>query len=341
MRILLLNKTRSGEFRTFDYSDIEALRGAERTNLYLAEAMGARGHEVVLASSADKGSLRQGSVQLADPVSALASDYDVAISNNYAHAFAGADAPLKLVWTHNPGFSWNHVKADYAAKLRHLPYLVHLSKYTLGRSWFLPRSGQTIIHHGMPANLLAARKLRTAAPPPVAVFASYAGRNLRTVIKAWRDVVHPSLPAARLLVTAEVEPKHLGGVDAAELKRLNVEIVGTLPWSELMDLLRGARVLVAPGHFQETYNLLSVEAAACGVPTVTMGIGALRERVVHDEGGWIASSIEEMGAALARILTHDELWLRYHRACLAHPDLVSWGDRAAEWEDYIGKLQRP
>ena len=102
-----------------------------------------------------------------------------------------------------------------------------------------------------------------------------------------------------------------------------------------MELLRSARVLVAPGHFQETYNLLSIEAAACGVPTVTMGIGALRERVVHDDTGWIASSVADMGAALVRILTDDALWLRYHRASLTHPDLLSWDEQAAEWERYI------
>ena len=125
------------------------------------------------------------------------------------------------------------------------------------------------------------------------------------------------------------------------LAGLNIEIVGTLPWSKLMDLLREARVLVAPGHFQETYNLLTVEAAACGVPTVSMGIGALRERVVHEESGWIASSVKEMGSALARVLVDDDLWGRYHRACLHHRDLVSWDDRAGEWEDRISKFNVP
>ena len=107
-----------------------------------------------------------------------------------------------------------------------------------------------------------------------------------------------------------------------------------------MELLRTARVFVAPGHWQETFNLLTVEAAACGVPTVTMGIGSLRERVVHDETGWIAGSNDEMGSALARILTDDAVWARYHKGCLSHPDLVTWEARAGEWETYFSELQR-
>jgi glycosyltransferase involved in cell wall biosynthesis len=340
MRILFLDKTREGASRTFTYDEIETLRGGECTILHLAEALAVRRHDVVVATLPGLGSSTHGSVVIADPKTALAGEYDVAISNNYAHAFNGVTAATKIIWTHNPGFSWTHVKADYLWKLRHRPHVVHLSKYTCDRSWFLPRAGHTIIHHGLPPALLDARKLRQSSPPPIAIFSSYAGRNLAKVIQAWRDVVHPAAPEARLVVTAEVEQRHLGGVSQDDLACLNIEIVGLLPRSELMNLLRSARVLVAPGHFQETYNLLSVEAAACGVPTVTMGIGALKERVLHDQTGWIAPSIQEMGLAIVRLLTDDALWLRYHQACLSHPDLASWDDRAATWESYMRSLVR-
>lgn len=337
MRLIFLNKTRDGGFRGFDFSDDAKIRGAERTVLCLGEALGRRGHDVVI-TCAGAPTTRSGNVTVADPDVALAGDYDVAVSNNFARAFDGVRAPTKIIWTHNPGFSRAHIRADAFAKWRYRPYLVHLSDYTRARSWFLPHSGQTIIHHGMPSELLEKRSARRAAPAPIAVFASYPGRNLRKVIAAWRDVVHGKVPEARLIVTADVEPKHLAGVAASELAGLKIDIVGMLGWSELMDLLRTARVLVAPGHFQETFNLLAVEAAACGVPTVTMGIGALRERVRHDENGWIAGSTSSMGVAIARVLADDDLWLRYHRASLAHPDLVSWDERAGEWEAYIAKV---
>ena len=340
MRILFLDKTREGTFRTFCYDEIEWLRGGECTVLYLAEALACRGHTVVVASLPRQGSLTRGNVTVADPKTALARDYDVAISNNYARAFNGVATEAKIIWAHNPGFSWAHVKADLLWKILHRPYTVHLSNYTRDRSWFLPRTGQTIIHHGLPSSLLAGRKLRKTPPPPIAVFSSYAGRNLAKVIQAWRDVVHPNVPDARLIVTADVESRHLSGVPRHKLANMNIEIPGPLPRSELMDVLKSARTFVAPGHFQETYNLLAVEAAACGVPTVTMGIGALKERVLHDQTGWIASSAQEMGLAIARILTDDALWLRYHGACLSHPDLVSWEDRAVTWEAYMQRSHR-
>jgi glycosyltransferase involved in cell wall biosynthesis len=341
MRIVFVNKTRSNKFRAFDYSSLEGMRGGERTVIYLAQALGRRGHDVVIACEGVEETVRSRGFVIAAPNVALAREYDVVVSNNYAKAFDGFRAPTKVVWTHNPGFSWAHVRADYAAKARHLPHLVHLSRYTERRSWLLPRSGQRIIRHGMPEELLDARRERAGAPPPVAVFASYAGRNLDQAVLAWRDVVHPNAPDARLLVATEVRDKDLGGVPSSELKALNIEIVGSLPWTRLMELLRTTRVFVAPGHRQETFNLLSIEAAACGVPTATMGIGALRERVLHDETGWIGSSRSDMGAAMARMLTDDAVWNRYHKACLRHPDLVSWEDRAQEWEDYLITLPRP
>jgi len=340
MRILFLNKTRADEFRDFDCASLEGMRGAERTSLYLAEALGARGHEVVLTCASAPDAAQIGHVTVSSPIAALAQSYDVAISNNFAKAFDGVDAPVKMVWTHNPGFTQTHLKADLLAKWRHRPYLVHLSQYTRNRSWMLPRSGETIIHHGMPAELLDARATRSAPPQPVAVFASYPGRNLRKVIRAWCDVVHPRAPQAKLIVTSDAEPKHLDGRTPAELRACNIEIRGTVPWTQLMELLRAARVFIAPGHWQETYNLLSIEAAACGVPTVTMGIGALRERVIHDQTGCIEPSVTKMGNAIARILTDDALWQRYHRACLAHPDLFTWEQCADEWERCIVGLMR-
>ncbi len=339
MRILFINKTRAGEYRPFDFKTFEGMRGAERTVLCLADALGRRGHDVVITCPGAGNATRAGNFTISDPPAALSRDYDIAISNNFAKAFDDLPgAPVKVVWTHNPGFVWSHIKADLLAKARHRPHLVHLSRYTLERSWYLPRSGQTIIRHGMPSELIAARQQRSAPPPPVAVFSSYAGRNLSRVIRAWRDLVHPRVPAARLLVTSEVQPKHIGGASAADLAAGNIEIIGTQPWERLMALLREARVFIAPGHWQETFNLLSVEAAACGVPTVTMGIGALGERVQHDATGLIATSEAGMGASIARILHDDALWTRYHRACLKHPDLASWEQRAEEWERYLEDL---
>lgn len=337
MRILFLDKKRKGGLRAFDFDDIETLRGGERGLLYLAESLANRGHDVVLASPR-RGSLTQRKVNIVDLKTALSGPYDVAISNNYAHAFDDVNTTAKIVWTRNPGFSWAHVKADFIGKLRHRPYIVHLSKYTRNRSWFLPQSGNTLIHHGLPSSLLETRKAREEAPPPVVIFSSSAFRNLAMVVESWRKVVHPLLPQARLEVTTEVEPKHVCGLTKDDLEELNISVVGTLPWSELMDLMRRVRILVVPGHFQETYNNLTVEAAACGLPSMTMGIGALGERVLHDQTGWIATSVTEMGSAIVRLLSDDTLWFRYHHACLSHPDLLSWDDRAQRWEECIQDL---
>lgn len=340
MRILFLDKKRKGGFRDFDFNDFEKLRGGERCVLSLAESLAKRGHYVVLASLPRRGNVTQHGVNIVDLNTALSEHYDVAISNNYAHAFDDTKATAKIVWTHNPGFSRAHLKADFLGKLRHHPYIVHLSKYTRNRSWFLPQSGNTIIHHGQPSCLLENRKERERAPAPIALFSSTPERNLAMVVKAWREVVHPQIPQARLEVTAEVEPKHVCRLPKNELEQLNISVVGTRPWSELMDLMRRVRVLVVPGHRQETYNMLAVEAAANGVPTVTVGIGALRERVLHEQTGWVATSVREMGSAIVRLLSDDALWFRYHRACLSHPDLVSWDDCAECWEACMRGLPR-
>jgi len=339
MRIIFLDLERSGRPRQFDFSDAETLRGGERGLLYLAGALAKRGHEITVATRDGAADIVQQSVRFVSMASARSGVFDVAISNNYAFAFDGIHAPIKIVWTRNPGFSVAHLKADFLGKLRHRPHIVHLSRYTRRRSWFLPRAGSSIIHHGVPPELLGSSAPRTDVPSPVALFSSYASRNLSLVVDAWRRIVHPALPHARLEVTAEVAPKHANNLPDAELAASGIHVLGSLPWSELMERMRQSRVMLVPGHFQETYNNLAIESAAAGLPCITLGIGALGERVKHDQTGWVAGNVEDMGRSIVRVLTDDALWRRYHLNCFKHPDLVSWDDRAVTWENCFAKLQ--
>jgi len=159
--------------------------------------------------------------------------------------------------------------------------------------------------------------------------------EIATVLSAWGGDL-------RLIVTIETAT----GLTALPfiLSHPCVEGVSWGPYDLAADI--GARsVRDASGQLRSPFRYardrLLIEAAACGVPAVTMGIGALRERVVHDRTGWIAGSVADMGAALVRVLGDDALWLRYHRASLEHPDLVSWEQRGAEWEAYLEALGAP
>jgi glycosyltransferase involved in cell wall biosynthesis len=99
-------------------------------------------------------------------------------------------------------------------------------------------------------------------------------------------------------------------------------------------MLRTARVLIVPGHRSETFCLAAAEAIAMGVPVTTLGIGSLRERVVHHRTGLIARNWPDLATATIRLLQDDALWTAQHVHCLATRANAGWDHAAQAWEDF-------
>ena len=120
--------------------------------------------------------------------------------------------------------------------------------------------------------------------------------------KGWRDdAIRARLAAAGPLVKA------LGYIDDADLP----------------SLYSGARGLVFPS-FYEGFGLPPLEAMACGTPVITSRTTALPE-VVGDAALLVdPTSVEEIGAAMGRLIDDDGLHTELRRRGLARARLFSW-----------------
>ncbi len=79
-----------------------------------------------------------------------------------------------------------------------------------------------------------------------------------------------------------------------------ISYIGEIDARERVRLLHGAHALVNPIAWDEPFGLVMVEAMACGVPVIAPPRGSVPEVVVHGRTGWIASTVDEMAAAVAR-----------------------------------------
>lgn len=91
---------------------------------------------------------------------------------------------------------------------------------------------------------------------------------------------------------------------ARRLRLGNVEFVGRVEHTRVLELLRGARVVVAPSIGQEPFGLSIVEAAAVGVPAIAARAGGLPEVVADGETGMLvpAGDASALAAALSAAL---------------------------------------
>jgi glycosyltransferase involved in cell wall biosynthesis len=119
----------------------------------------------------------------------------------------------------------------------------------------------------------------------------------------------------------------------------NVHFVGLLGRVRLARLFRGARAVVVPSLFPETFGYVVLEAFAVGTPVIVHeNAGALLETGVHSGGGLGYRSDGEMLLAMRRMI-HDED-LRTELAARGFAQRIGPWSEAQHIHNYFGLLRR-
>ena len=102
-----------------------------------------------------------------------------------------------------------------------------------------------------------------------------------------------------------------------------VRMHGFVSEQRKVELLRRAWVHVTASAI-EGWSLSTLEAAACGTPTVALATGGLRESVVDGETGLLARDHDELVAHTRRLVEDSDLRGRLGLAALARARTFSW-----------------
>jgi glycosyltransferase involved in cell wall biosynthesis len=331
----------------FDGETAEAgpLGGAETAFVALAEALAARGHEV-LAHSHCRAAMRWNGVGWAPLGKGVPQSCDLYIGNR-GHRVIGLAprARRRLLWLHNPARYLKKPRVLWRLA-RYRPTHVVTGPYHAGTvpAW-VPRGGLEIIPYGVldPFRHAAERE----PPPPRAIFTSNPLRGLDWLLDLWAARIAPQVPGAELHIYAG--PSVYGGVSGEASRRMEAVLARAdalcgcgvrrhqpVGRDELARVLAGARAMLYRGDPGETFCLALAEAQAMGVPAVVQPIGCVAERVVDGKTGCVAASDDEFVEAAIAVLRDDDLWRRWHKGALATQRGLSWDEVAARYEALIG-----
>jgi glycosyltransferase involved in cell wall biosynthesis len=146
---------------------------------------------------------------------------------------------------------------------------------------------------------------RDAAPVVLFIARLVAKKGLSDLIRAWPHVLG-RVPTARLVV-AGAGPERLPNDQLARELGIgpSIEWRGFISEEEKRDLLASSRVFAAPSY-EEGWGIAVAEAMASSLPVVAYRLSTLDE-VFGD--GYVAvqtGNVDELAAALARLLVDDE-----------------------------------
>jgi len=106
-------------------------------------------------------------------------------------------------------------------------------------------------------------------------------KGLRTLLRAWESL---AIPIPLVIVgdgplREELEEKVHNQLSCA------VRFAGFLPNEDTLLLIKGAKFLVFPSEWYETFGLTMIEAFACGVPVICSRLGTMQEIVSDNRTG--------------------------------------------------------
>jgi len=149
----------------------------------------------------------------------------------------------------------------------------------------------------------------------------YAGRldrakGARLLMAGWDNYLSRSPqsgaePELRLVI-AGAGPLQ-GEVAAWASSRPSVELVGQLGSDQCAELIAGARAVVLPSEWEETFGLVAVEAMAAGTAPIATGHGSFTELITPGVDGVLfpPGDAAALGQALAEAQQHPEQYETY------------------------------
>ena len=129
-----------------------------------------------------------------------------------------------------------------------------------------------------------------------------------------------------------------------EIERLNlggkVIFSDPVPHEKLPDKYREARLLAMPSTIGEGFGITVAEAAACGVPTVTFGMGGTAELVLDGETGVITKpDAESLAEGMGRLFADDNLTSKLGESARQRiADNYGWENISGRFDNFLKSI---
>ena len=119
----------------------------------------------------------------------------------------------------------------------------------------------------------------------------------------------------------------------------HVEFLGDLPQTEIIKLLKKAKLLIHTSKF-ETFGLVAIEANAMGVPVLTTNNGSLMEIIENNKNGYLSENLidSNVNNFVNNLFNNVAKYEEIHLSCIEKSKKYDWMKTANELESLYQKL---
>ena len=275
------------------------IRGAENILINLSLEFANLNHDVTIYNNCNRDEIikkvRWKNINSIDSKSY----YDMAISNNDIRLLDKVISDNKIAISHSIQSIEKFLrKRQFFSYFKNKPKIVMLGDYhESNRNYLIKIFGSFKINWAVDKIFIDA-DVKTNNKSNNAIFTSHSDRNLDLLIDIWKKYIFPYNLKKKLLITPCDK----------DLVKFNIYNRKFEDKNNLLSDLSNSRVLLIPGHKAELFCISAEEARELCIPIVTLGIGCLKERVVHNKTGFIANNLKEFADYTNILLNDDIVW---------------------------------
>lgn len=184
---------------------------------------------------------------------------------------------------------------------------------------------------------LIKKKLSIKGPYILSVCTLEPRKNLESLIKAYAQMKYSS--SYKLVLVGMHGWKNSSLFDLLTKTQLDNQVIltGYVPDEYLAPLFSGATMFVYPSVY-EGFGLPVLEAMKCGCPVITSNSSSLPE-VIGDAGILVdPTNIDDLSAAMVRLITNKKLCATYKRKGLQQSLLFSWEKSCRQLMDIFNSI---
>ena len=311
--------------------DGTVVRGTEASLILLSEQFVKMGISVDYCNSIQKKSQVNGVNYFNKNKIIKNKQYDLAIVISDANEFRRVSSVKKAVFSNsNQPIEKFIRKKQLFPFLKYKPTLITLCDYQYKkRSFFTSFYGKKTIPITVDPKFLNIDIDQNFLPEKKVVYNIRSNRNLDRLIKIWCDKIFPFNEDFKLYIT----PNLIDYKDFHKKNNIFLRTIGSR--SEMIDEMKNYRALTYLGHKSDIFTLTAEEAIKMCLPVITFGIGSLKERVTHNETGFIAKNDQEFADYTIKLLNDDDFYLDLKSKMKNKRKENNWEFIANKWASFF------